>query len=159
VVLDLAWRQLAEGLHLDLVDHGVEDVLARAEADAAEDADDHALLVLARLVAEPDGGRLAARAELVGDERRVEVEGVHRGLGVYEGDRRTCALVSSAGEEQPSRASVIASSSRRSSSTWRTPASPAAASPNIGARPASTARAPSARAFATSVPRRMPPSR
>src|SRR4051812_41394234 len=79
VVLDLPRRQLAERLHLDLVDHRVEDVLTRAEADAAEDAHHHALLVLAGLVAEPDRGRLSARPELVGDERRVEVEGVHRG--------------------------------------------------------------------------------
>src|SRR3954454_24391951 len=79
VVLDLPRRQLAERLDLDLVDHRVEDVLARAEADAAEDAHHHALLVLAGLVPEADRGRLPARPELVGDERRVEVEGVHRG--------------------------------------------------------------------------------
>ena len=46
-------------LHLDLVDHRVEDVLARAEAGAGEHGDDHPLLVLARLVAEPDRRRLA----------------------------------------------------------------------------------------------------
>src|SRR3954464_13911848 len=78
VVLDLPRRQLAERLHLDLVDHRVEDVLPRAEAGAAKDTDDHALLVFARLVAEPDRGRLPSRPELVGDERRVEVESVHR---------------------------------------------------------------------------------
>ena len=162
VVLDLARRQLAERLHLDLVDHRVEDVLARAEAHAAEDAHDHALLVLAGLVAEPDRGRLPARPELVGDERRVEVEGVHRGGESASYETRTSGRargVSSSGEVHPSRHSASVSSSRRSSRTWRTPSSPAAARPKIGARPASTARAPSARALATSVPRRMPPSR
>src|SRR5882672_678958 len=59
VVLDLARRELAEGLHLDLVDDGLEDALARAEADAAEHLHDHALLVLARLVTETNRRRLA----------------------------------------------------------------------------------------------------
>src|SRR3954453_20630421 len=102
VVLDLPRRQLAERLDLDLVDHRVEDVLARAEADAAEDAHHHALLVLAGLVPEADRGRLPARPELVGDERRVEVEGVHRGgeSASYGASRWTCARVSSSGELQ-----------------------------------------------------------
>src|SRR3954470_23026520 len=131
VVLDLPRRQLAERLDLDLVDHRVEDVLARAEADAAEDAHHHAFLVLAGLVAEPDRGRLPARPELVGDERRVEVEGVHRGgeSASYKAARWTCARVSSAGEVQPSRHSASVSSSRRSSRTWCTPSSPATARP------------------------------
>ena len=75
VVLDLARRELVEPLHLDLVDHRVEDVLARAVAGADEHRDDHPLLVLARLVAEPDRRGLAVRAELGLDDRRVEVEG------------------------------------------------------------------------------------
>src|SRR3954447_5630951 len=78
VVLDLPRRELAERLDLDLVDHCVEDVLARAEAHPAEDAHDHALLVLARLVAEPDRGRLPSGPKLVGHQGRVEVERVHR---------------------------------------------------------------------------------
>src|SRR3954447_20873920 len=41
VVLDLPRRQLAERLHFDLVDHSIEDMLARAEPHAAEDAHDH----------------------------------------------------------------------------------------------------------------------
>ena len=53
----------------------------------------------------------------------------------------------------------MASSSRRSSSTSRAPSSPRAARPQSGIRPASTARAPRASAVATSVPRRMPPSK
>ena len=40
----------------------------------------------------------------------------------------------------------------------RAPSSPPAARPQTGSRPASTARAPSARAVATSAPRRIPPS-
>src|SRR5438874_11626650 len=123
VVLNLPRRQLAERLHLDLVDHRVEDVLARAEADTAEDAYHHALLVLPGLVAEPDRGRLPTGPKLVGDERRVEVEGVHRGgeSASYTAARWTCARVSSSGEVQPSRHSASVSSSRRSSSPLRTP--------------------------------------
>src|SRR2546421_570465 len=59
VVLDLAGGQVGEGLHLDLVDDRVEHLLARAVARADEHVDDHALPVLARFVAEPDGRRLA----------------------------------------------------------------------------------------------------
>ena len=43
-----------------------------------EDGDDHPLAVLRRLVAEADGCALAARPELVGDGRGVEVQRVHR---------------------------------------------------------------------------------
>src|SRR5437868_2926040 len=60
VVLDLARREVAELLHLDLVDHRVEDLLARAEPGAREHLDDHPLPVLRGLVAEPDGGRFPA---------------------------------------------------------------------------------------------------
>ena len=80
-------------------------------------------------------------------------------------DRATECLREPRGERSatasgsPVRCSAIASSSRRSSSTVRAPSSPPAARPQIGIRPASTARAPSASAIATSVPRRMPPSR
>ena len=47
---------------------------------------------------------------------------------------------------------------RRMSSTFSTPAWPLAASPQRYARPIITARAPSASALTTSLPRRMPPS-
>src|SRR4029079_3915472 len=47
VVLDLPRRELHEPLHLDLVDDGVEDLLARPVALADEDLHDHSLLVLA----------------------------------------------------------------------------------------------------------------
>src|SRR4029453_8827765 len=78
-MLDLPRRELHQALHLDLVDDGVEDLLARAVALADENLDDHALLVLRGLVAEADRGGLSTRPQLVGDDGRVEVEGVHRG--------------------------------------------------------------------------------
>ena len=61
-------------LHLDVVDHRREDLLARAVLVADRDPDDLAALVLARLVAEPDRGRLAAALELVDEGGREEVE-------------------------------------------------------------------------------------
>ena len=67
-----------EALHLDPVDHRVEDVLARPVAGADEHRDDHPLRVLVRLVAEPDRRGLPVRAELRLDDRRVEVEGERR---------------------------------------------------------------------------------
>src|SRR5688500_3978126 len=54
VVFDLTGRELRHALDLDLVDHRVEDPLARAVARPAQHGHDHALLVLAGLVAEPD---------------------------------------------------------------------------------------------------------
>src|SRR5436190_2741869 len=87
VVLDLSWRQVGERLHLDLVDHGLEDLLAGAVARTGEDLHDHALLVLAGLVSEPDSGRLTPRAKLVGHHGRVEVEGVHGCGQISEGAR------------------------------------------------------------------------
>ena len=57
-------KTLGEPLHLDLVDHGVEDLVARPVAGADEHGDDHPLLVLARLVAEPDRRRLAIGPQL-----------------------------------------------------------------------------------------------
>src|SRR5690349_20140148 len=79
VVLDLARRDLLQLLHLDLVDDRVEDLLAHAEALPHEHAHDLALLVLPAIVAEPDRRRLAMVAQLVGDDRGIEVEGVHGG--------------------------------------------------------------------------------
>ena len=74
VVLDVAAREVVELLHLDVVDHRGEDLLARAVAEADRDPDDLAALVLAALVAEPDRRRLAAPLQLVDEDRRVEVE-------------------------------------------------------------------------------------
>jgi hypothetical protein len=76
-VLDLAWRQVEQLLDLDLVDDGIEDLLARAVAGSDQHLHDHALPVLGRLVAEPDGRGLPLRAQLVGDDGRVEVDRVH----------------------------------------------------------------------------------
>jgi hypothetical protein len=69
VVLDLVRGELSERLHLDLVDHGVEDLFPRPEAGAGEYRDDHPLLVLRRLVAEADRRRLTPAAQLVLDDR------------------------------------------------------------------------------------------
>ena len=89
VVLDLVRRELADRLHLDLVDHGVEHVLAGAEAGADEHGDDHPLLVLARLVAETNRRGLPVRPQLGLDDRRVEVqrEGGHRATIIRRGTR------------------------------------------------------------------------
>src|SRR4051812_46186550 len=77
VVLELARRDIAETLDLDLVDHGVEDVRARAEALTAEHLEAQALAVLDALVAEADRDRLAPAAQLIGDQGVVEVERLH----------------------------------------------------------------------------------
>ena len=96
VLLDLARGALAQRLHLDLVDDRVEDLLPRAEALAGEHLHDHPLPVLAGLVAEADGDRLAPAPQLVGDDRRVEVEGVHRpGEGDEERPHHTASSESS----------------------------------------------------------------
>src|SRR6478735_3179584 len=52
VVLDVARREVADLLHLDVVDAGSEDFLARAVAEADRDPDPLAALVLAGLVAQ-----------------------------------------------------------------------------------------------------------
>ena len=80
VVLDVAGRELGDLLHLDVVDHRGEDLLPGLVAVADRDPDDLAALVLARLVAQPDRGRLPAAAELVDEDRRVEVEDVEGGV-------------------------------------------------------------------------------
>src|SRR4051794_3285197 len=76
VVLDVARGELRDLLHLDVVDHGGKDLLAGLVAVSDGDPDDLAALVLARLVAQADRGRLAAAAQLVDEDRRVEVEDV-----------------------------------------------------------------------------------
>ena len=76
-MLNLARRDIAERLDLNLVDDGVEDALAGTKALADEDRHDHALLVLVALVTETDRDRLAAGLDLVGDQRAVKHQRVH----------------------------------------------------------------------------------
>src|SRR3954470_8520458 len=83
VVLDVARGKVRDALHVDRVDHGVEDLLPRRVLEADRDHHHVALLVLGALVAEPDRGGLAAALELVDEDRRVEVEDVHRRRGAY----------------------------------------------------------------------------
>src|SRR3954451_12203519 len=80
VVLDVAGGELGDLLHLDIVDDGGEDLLPRLVAIADRNPDDLAALVLARLVAQPDRGRLPAAPQLVDEDGRVEVEHVERGV-------------------------------------------------------------------------------
>src|SRR3954465_5493388 len=77
VVLDVAGRQVADALDLDLVDDRVEDLLARRVL--VPDGHHHrlVLLVLVRLVAQADRRRLATPLELVGEDRGVEVQHLH----------------------------------------------------------------------------------
>src|SRR5436305_3260140 len=76
VVLNITRGELGDPLHLDIVDHGGEDLLARAVPKANGDPDDLATLVLVALVAKPDRRRLATALELVDEDRRVEVENI-----------------------------------------------------------------------------------
>src|SRR5262245_29579634 len=62
VVLDVTWRELLDLLHLDVVDHRGEDLLARLMAVPDRDPDHLTAPVLARLVPQPDRRRLAAAA-------------------------------------------------------------------------------------------------
>src|SRR5262249_18339496 len=78
VVLDVPRRELTERRRLDLVDDRVEHLLARPVARADEHLHDHPFLVLPGLVPQADRRRLAARTQLVGHDRRIEVEGVHQ---------------------------------------------------------------------------------
>src|SRR6266496_6289267 len=61
-----------------IFDYRIENLVAWAVTGTDEHGDDHALPVLARLVAQADGGRLAMAPQLVRDDRRVEVERIHR---------------------------------------------------------------------------------
>src|SRR4051794_8655709 len=79
VVLDVARREVLEALDLDLVDDRLEDLLARGVLVADGHQHRLVLLVLVGLVAEPDRRRLAAALELVGEDRRVEVQDLHEG--------------------------------------------------------------------------------
>src|SRR5690348_928375 len=76
VVLDVAAGELVQALHLDVVDHRGEDLLARAVAEADRDPDHLAALVLVALVPEPDRRGLATALELVDEDRGIEVEHV-----------------------------------------------------------------------------------
>ena len=77
VVLDVPGRQIADALDFDLVDHGVEDPLARGVLVADRHQDAIVLAVLVGLVAQTDRRGLPAAPELVGEHRRVEVEHSH----------------------------------------------------------------------------------
>ena len=77
VVLDVARREVLDALDLDVVDHRVEELLARRVLVADGDEHDLVLAVLVPLVAEPDGRGLATALHLVGEDRRVEVEDLH----------------------------------------------------------------------------------
>src|SRR3954454_2199064 len=79
VVLDVARREVLETLDLDLIDDRLEDLLSRRVLVADRHQHGLVLLVLVGLVAEPDRGRLAAALELVGEDRRVEVQDLHAG--------------------------------------------------------------------------------
>src|SRR3954470_21808289 len=76
VVLDVAGRELAHPLYLDVVDHGREDLLARLMAVADRDPDKLPPAVLHALVAQPDRRGLAPALELVYEDRGVEVQDV-----------------------------------------------------------------------------------
>jgi hypothetical protein len=78
VVLDVARREVLDPLHLDVVDHRREDLLARAVPVADRDPDHLAAVVLARLVPEPDRRGLPSPFELIDEDRRIEVEDVER---------------------------------------------------------------------------------
>src|SRR5262249_15016717 len=77
VALDLPLGQLADRLDVDQVDDRGEDLLARTVPVAHRHPDQLTLLVLVALVAEPDGRRLASLAELVDEQRGVEVQREH----------------------------------------------------------------------------------
>jgi hypothetical protein len=76
-VLDVARREVLHALDVDVVDDGVKQLLARRVLVADGHEHDLVLAVLVPLVAEPDGGRLAAALHLIGEDRRVEVEHLH----------------------------------------------------------------------------------
>src|SRR5215831_18045609 len=71
---------------------------------------------------------------------------------------RSRSRVTSPRDPQPQKTSARRSSERSISKTSDTPSSPATAKPHSTGLPIATALAPSARAFTTSVPRRIPPS-
>src|SRR5215210_618201 len=76
VMLDVARRELLDALHLDVVDHGREDLLAGTVAEADGHPDHLAALVFAALVAQADGRGLATTLELIDEDRGIEVEDV-----------------------------------------------------------------------------------
>src|SRR5690242_8633186 len=78
VVLHVTGGELRDLLHLNVVDHGREDLLARLVPVADRDPDDLPALVLPRLVAQPDRRGLPPTAQLVDEDRRIEVEDEER---------------------------------------------------------------------------------
>src|SRR5581483_7450222 len=101
--------------------------------------------------------RVAARgAALAGLPRRVPTGRAAGSAHRLEGCTRS--RPTSAGDVQPVSCSAPRISAWSSSRTRRAPASPSTVSPQSGGRPTSTAAAPSASAFTTSVPLRTPPS-
>src|SRR5436190_19614243 len=74
VVLDVARGEIPDALHLHAVDHRGKDLLAGAVLVADRDPDHLSALVLAGLVAEPDGGCLSSSLELIDEGGREEVE-------------------------------------------------------------------------------------
>src|SRR3954451_2062000 len=78
VVLDLARREVLDALDLDVVDHRVEQLLARRVLVAHGDEHELVLAVFVPLVPEPDRRRLAAPLHLVREDGRIEVEDLHR---------------------------------------------------------------------------------
>src|SRR5581483_4274603 len=78
VVLDVPRREVPDPLDLDLINHRVEDLLPRRMLVADRDQDAVVLAVLVGFVAQTDRRRLAAAPQLVGENRRVEIEYAHR---------------------------------------------------------------------------------
>ena len=128
VVLDLVRRELAERFTSTLSITASKTCWRGPKRAPHEHRDDHPLLVLARLVAEPDRRRLAVRAELRLDDRRVEVERERRAPA---GDH-----TSSPGErgQRPSRPSP-ARRGRRAGAARRRAAASAPRRPRAGTPP------------------------
>ena len=109
-----------------------------------------------------EGGAAAERATEAFLEASREMGGYLADLGragrAGRSDDLLGRLRSAEVDGQPSSLIVRSRSARRISTARRTPASPAAPSPYAYARPTSTALAPRQSAFATSLPRRIPPS-
>src|SRR6185437_11463703 len=118
VVLDVARRQIGQTHHLDLVDHRFEDPLPRRVLVADRDQHQLVLAVLAGLVAEADRRGLASPLELVREDRRVEVEDLHRGAGYRSSSRqaRASTIISRSAAWLSSR-SALSSVIQRTSST------------------------------------------
>ena len=116
-------REVADALDLDGVDDGLEDLLPRRVLVADRHQNRLVLAVLVRLVAEADRGRLAAPAQLVGEDRRVEVEDLHGGgnpIGPEASRDRASAAISRSPACVSSRAACSSAIQRASSISWST---------------------------------------